>query len=80
MDVTALGPLIRDLAMLLRENNFEATDRFASLGAALGDGEWSPLLARLEARMDVLDFPGALAALEALAEALAIPLSREGER
>ncbi|MBT9582313.1 response regulator [bacterium] len=68
----AVAPLLENLAVLLRDHNFEATELFATLQATLGSGPWDEWLLQLQRDIDGLDFGSAQNSLRALQENLAL--------
>ena len=66
-----LAQAIAELSDLLRDNDFEASDRFAVLQKLLpGKGPWNDALSALQADMDRLDFEAARQSLVGLSHTL----------
>jgi chemotaxis protein histidine kinase CheA len=69
-----LEQVLAELNDLLRDNDFEASDRLALLQKLLpGQGAWSDSLAALQVDMDRLDFEAARQSLAGLAHQLSQP-------
>ena len=71
VDVAALLPRLDELADMLADHNFEATECFEAVQASLGDGPWKEALEALQLDIDNLDFARAQNSLVKLKESLA---------
>ncbi|WP_295449390.1 response regulator [uncultured Thiodictyon sp.] len=69
-----LGPVLRQLATLLRHCDMTAAPCLAGLKVTLGAGAWSPLVAQLEHQIDGFEWDCAQETLAALGRALDIDL------
>jgi len=65
-DLEAAAQRLEELSILLRDNNFEATECFDKLKSSLGDGPWMETLKQLQNEVEGLDFGAAQATLNKL--------------
>jgi two-component system sensor histidine kinase/response regulator len=77
-DPESVARCLEELAGLLQDHNFEATEVFATLQASLGDGPWAEPLLRLQQDIDGLDFARAQNSLLELKENLDQVAKAEG--
>ena len=70
LDLAQAKPLIGELEALLRENNFEATDTFAKLQQACGEGPWTESMNHLQTALDAFRFNEAQQHLAAVHQSL----------